>query len=53
MRSKASARVFSHRLVKSEMLPPTSVCSDPPMVPKIDRDRTMMPRTTPSVRVIR
>jgi hypothetical protein len=23
------------------------VCSDPPRVPKIDRDRTMMPRTTP------
>src|SRR5437868_5539562 len=34
------------------MLPPTSVCSDPPIVPKIDLDRTMMPRTTPRLRAI-
>src|SRR5438132_1392438 len=45
--SNASSRAFSHSSVKSEMLPPASVCSDAPIVPKIDRERTVMPRTTP------
>jgi hypothetical protein len=35
------------------MLPPTSVCSEPPIVPKIDRERTVMPRTTPRLLTIR
>ena len=35
------------------MLPPTSVCSPAPIVPKIDRERTVIPRTTPSVRTTR
>src|SRR5271170_1529131 len=45
--AKASLRVFSHRLVRIVMLPPTSVCRLAPRVPKTDRERTMMPRTTP------
>jgi hypothetical protein len=35
------------------MLPPTSVCNDAPSVPTIDRERTVIPRTTPSVLVVR
>jgi len=35
------------------MLPPTSVCNPAPIVPKIERERTTIPRTTPSVRVTR
>lgn len=35
------------------MLPPTSVCNPAPIVPKIDRERTTIPRTTPSVLVTR
>ena len=31
------------------MFPPTRVCNPAPMVPKIERERTMMPRTTPKV----
>ena len=45
--SNASWRVRSHSSVKSVMLPPNSVCSEPPMVPKMLRDRTVIPRTTP------
>jgi hypothetical protein len=29
------------------MLPPSRVCSEPPIVPKMERDRTVIPRTTP------
>src|SRR5207249_10511304 len=53
MRSNASSRVFSHNSVSNVMLPPTSVCSEAPMVPSTDRDRTVMPRTTPSDLVVR
>ena len=45
--SNASARATSQSLVNAVMFPPTSVCSVPPIVPKIERDRTVMPRTTP------
>jgi hypothetical protein len=45
--AKASPRVFSHNSVKRVILPPARVCRAPPMVPKIDRERTVMPRTTP------
>src|SRR5947209_3416125 len=31
------------------MLPPINVCSPAPIVPTMDLERTMMPRTTPSV----
>src|ERR1700683_5498036 len=34
------------------MLPPTIVWKPAPMVPKIDLERTMMPRTIPKLRVI-
>ena len=30
------------------MLPPTNVCRLAPIFPKIDRERTVMPRTTPN-----
>src|SRR5437588_3898757 len=52
-RSRACSRVFSQRSVRIVMLPPTSVCKPAPMVPKIERERTMMPRTTPNVFTIR
>src|SRR6266404_2481978 len=52
-RSSACSRVFSQRSVRMVMLPPTSVCNPAPMVPKIERERTMMPRTTPNVFTIR
>ena len=51
--ANASARVFSHSSEKSVMFPPTRVCSEPPIVPKIDRERTVIPRTTPRVRLTR
>src|SRR5438874_9741655 len=51
--SNASARVFSHSSVSSVMLPPTIVWSDAPIVPSTDRDRTVTPRTTPSVFSVR
>ena len=35
------------------MSPPTSVCSPAPIVPNTERERTMLPRTTPSVLSIR
>jgi hypothetical protein len=35
------------------MFPPTIVCKLAPMVPKIERDRTTIPRTTPKVFVTR
>ena len=50
MRWKAWARVSSQRLVKSVMSPPTMVCKLAPSVPKIERERTMMPRTIPMFR---
>ena len=49
----ASARATSQSLVNAVMLPPTIVWSVPPIVPKIERERTVMPRTTPKVRTIR
>src|SRR5215471_16604814 len=48
--SNASLRVCSQRLLKSEIFPPTMVCSPAPIVPTIDRERTMIPRTTPRLR---
>src|SRR5450432_389032 len=53
MSSKASWRVRSHRLLKSEMLPPTMVCRLAPKVPTMERERTTMPRTTPRLRFTR
>src|SRR5687767_2632878 len=53
IRAKASARVVSQSSSKSVMLPPTIVCSAPPIVPTIERDRTVIPRTTPRDRVTR
>src|SRR5215831_13001180 len=50
--SKASSRARSHMDVNKLMFPPTIVCSDPPIVPKIERERTVMPRTSPSERLI-
>src|SRR6187549_2510365 len=35
------------------MLPPTSVCSDAPIVPTMLRERTTMPRTRPILRTMR
>src|SRR5512143_2214164 len=51
--ANASARVFSQSSENSVMSPPTSVCSEAPIVPKTDRDRTVTPRTTPSVFAVR
>src|SRR5487761_61360 len=51
--SSASSRVFSHMSVKSVIFPPTIVCSDAPIFPKMLRERTMIPRTSPSVRTTR
>src|SRR5688500_13057552 len=53
IRAKASARVFSQSSSKSVMLPPTIVWRAPPIVPTIERDRTVIPRTTPRDRVTR
>jgi hypothetical protein len=39
--------------VKRVMLPPKIVWSEPPIVPTIERDRTVIPRTTPRDRVTR
>src|ERR1700678_683564 len=36
-----------------EMFPPNSVCNDAPILPTMERERTMMPRTMPSVFDIR
>jgi hypothetical protein len=38
---------FSHISEKIVISPPTSVCKPAPRVPKIDRDRTTIPRTIP------
>src|SRR5437667_1841122 len=51
--SKASSRVCSQSLLKSEILPPTMVCRLAPMVPKMERERTTIPRTTPRLRFTR
>src|SRR5579864_2777748 len=40
IRSSASWRVLSQRLVSKVILPPTNVCKLAPMVPKIERERT-------------
>jgi len=40
--SKASSRAFSQRFVNAVMFPPTMVCSEPPIVPNMDRDRTVI-----------
>ena len=45
-------RVFSHKVVNSEMFPPTKVYNEPPIEPKIDLERTVMPRTKPKFWVI-
>src|SRR5437588_443462 len=50
MSSNASARERSQSSVRMVMLPPMSVCRPAPMVPMTERDRTVMPRTTPRVR---
>ena len=38
---------------EDEHLSPTMVCNYPPMLPNIERDRTMIPRTIPKLRVMR
>jgi hypothetical protein len=51
--SNASRRVSSQSSVQSVMLPPKRLCSPAPIVPTIERDRTMIPRTMPTLRTIR
>src|SRR5579863_9291391 len=51
--SKACSRVFSHSSVSRLMFPPTMVCRLAPRVPKIERERTIMPRTRPRLWVMR
>src|SRR6185312_16082510 len=51
--ANASPLAVSHSSVSSVMLPPISVCSPAPIEPITDRDRTVMPRTTPSDFVVR
>ena len=46
--SKASARAVSHMDVSMTMCPPKSVSIFAPMVPMMERERTVTPRTTPS-----
>src|SRR3954470_19370667 len=53
MNAKASARECSHSSVRMEMLPPTMVWNVAPSVPSIERERTVTPRTTPRLRVMR
>src|SRR6185312_3169333 len=53
IRLKDSSLVLSQRSLRSVMFPPTSVCSPAPMVPNTDLERTIIPRTTPSVRETR
>src|SRR3954451_16324113 len=47
--SNASARARSQRPVSIEMWPPKMVSTLAPMVPKMERERTVTPRTRPSV----
>src|SRR3954471_6801769 len=47
--SNASARARSPRPVSIEMWPPNKVSTLAPMVPKMERERTVTPRTRPSV----
>src|SRR3989442_607484 len=51
--SNASARVFSQSSVKMVMFPPARDWRDPARVPMMERDRTVIPRTTPRDRVTR
>src|ERR1700730_3982073 len=51
--SNASSRVFSHRLVRIVMLPPTIVCNAAPRFPSTLRERTIIPRTTPKFLTMR
>jgi hypothetical protein len=51
--SKASARVCSQSSENRVMLPPTIVWSEAPIVPKTERERTVMPRITPNDLTIR
>jgi len=44
--ANASARAFSHRSVRSVMLPPASVWNAAPIVPNTERDRTVTPLRT-------
>src|SRR5579862_5152231 len=46
-------RARSQSSVNNVMFPPINVCNEPPMVPNTDRDRTVIPRTTPSERTVR
>ena len=52
LKSNDCWRVFSHKEVNREMFPPTKVCNEPPIEPKIDLERTVMPRTKPKFWVI-
>src|SRR5271170_3153898 len=47
--SSDSSRVFSHISSNSVILPPTSVSSEAPRVPRMLRERTVTPRTSPKV----
>ena len=50
---KACSRVFSQSSESSVIFPPTIVCRLAPMVPKMDRERTTIPRTSPKLWVMR
>src|SRR5262245_56973523 len=50
---KASCRACSHSSVQSVMLPPRRLWSPAPIVPTIDRDLTVIPRTIPMFLAIR
>src|SRR5215475_6449200 len=43
----ASSLARSQSDVYKEIFPPNRLCKPAPIFPTIDRDRTMMPRTTP------
>src|SRR5215471_15062935 len=53
IRSNASRRACSQSSVQSVMFPPNRLCSPAPIVPTIDRDRTVIPRTIPMFLTIR
>src|SRR5208282_4142384 len=47
--SRDSSRVFSHISSNRVILPPTRVSSDAPSVPRLLRERTVTPRTSPKL----
>jgi hypothetical protein len=53
MISKASSRARSQSWVYSVMFPPKRVWMEAPKLPMMLRERTVMPRTTPRLAVMR